>query len=412
MTSFQQYLKKIRQPHKTAVKITLLNADETEKQDITNQMFDISGNISVNYQNGARRSCTLKINNDRNRNPIDINHIWFGQKFKVWAGIYLDDNTPLYLPQGVFCVTNPTDTYNPSERSVTIQGVDKWAYFDGTIAGNLSGTYQTNIGNNLFEATRGLLRLSKYDNGTNVSDKTEMIDPLEPNLSNYYIGKFDSFGNELLKCPYTATVQRGGTMADVLLEYAKILSASIYYDANGRLVIEPLSSLDDFNEDKEILWDYTIDEKEMTGLETSYNFDKVYNDFIVLGNIANGYQAKARIQNHNPLSDISIEKIGLKTKPPYEDSQYYSDSQCEALGKEYAKQEGMLKKSITLPSLPLYHFDVNKLITVATPRNKMTKEKFLIDSYSLPLSGRGTMSVSACSVNNISNFSAIGVDIN
>ena len=150
----------------------------------------------------------------------------------------------------------------------------------------------------------------------------------------------------------------------------------------------------------------------MTGLETSYNFDKVYNDFIVLGNIANGYQAKARIQNHNPLSDISIEKIGLKTKPPYEDSQYYSDSQCEALGKEYAKQEGMLKKSITLPSLPLYHFDVNKLITVATPRNKMTKEKFLIDSYSLPLSGRGTMSVSACSVNNISNFSAIGVDIN
>ena len=411
MTNLQRYFQIVTQTHRTATKITLLNPDETEKCDFTSQMYDISGTVSVNYQNGSRRSCTLKINNDRNRNPINVNNLWFGQKFKLWAGVYLNDTTPFYFPQGVFYISNPTDIYNPNERSVTIQGVDKWGYLDGTISGNLSGTYQTNIGNNLFDATRKLLSLSKIDHDTYIKDKSLMIDPQEPNLSNYYIGKFDGFGNELLKCPYTATVSRSSTLADVLLEYAKILSASIYYDADGRLVIEPLSSLDDFDDDKEILWNYTVEEKEMTGLETSFNFDKVYNDFIVLGNIANGYQAKARVQNHNPLSNISIEKIGLKTKPPYEDSQYYSDSQCEALGKEYAKQEGMLKKSINIPSLPLFHFDVNKLITVATPKNNMTKEKYLINSYSLPLSGVGKMNVSACNVNDISNFSVIRSDV-
>lgn len=411
MTHFYQYLKKVQKPHRAAVKMTLLNPDETELCDITNQICDISGSVSVNYQDGSRRSCTIKLDNSRGQNPIDINHMWFGQKFKLWAGLYLDDATPYYFPQGVFYITNPTDTYDPSEKTVTIQGADKWAYLDGTVSGNLSGTYQTNIGNNLFDAVRKLLTLSKFDNETQTADKTAMIDPKTPNLSNYYVGRLDTFGNELLKCPYTATVERGSTMADVLLEYAKILSASIYYDCDGRLTIEPVSSLDDCDEDKEIVWDFSTDSVEMTALETSYNFDKVYNDFIVLGNIANGYQAKARVQNHNPLSDISIEKIGLKTKPPYEDSQYYSDAQCEALAKEYAKQEGMLKKSIDLPSIPLYHLDVNKAITVATPRNGMTKEMFLINSYNLPLSGMGTMDISACSINDISKFSVVGGDI-
>lgn len=409
MNRYLQYLDKLTKPYETACKITLLNPDETEKGEITNELYSISGAVTVNYQNGARRSCSLTIDNDKNKNPIDINHFWFGQKFKLWLGLYLDDTTPFYFPQGVFCVSSPTSIYKPSERTITIDGIDKWAMLNGVLHGTLSGTYQTNIGNNLFDAIRQLLKLSRYDE-LPTADLTMMVDPKEPILDNSYIGKLDSFHNEVLLCPYTSTINRGGTYADVLLEYAKILSANIYYDADGRLTLEELLSLDDFDSDKEILWHYTIYEKELTGVETTYNFDKVYNDFIVLGNIANGYQAKARVQNHNPLSDISVEEIGLKTKPPYEDSQYYSDDQCLALAKEYAKQEGMLKKSRQIPSAPMYHFDVDKLITLATPENGMTRELHVIKGYTLPL-GTGMMSLDVCSVNNISNFDVIEVDM-
>lgn len=407
MTSnFLKYLDLVSKPHKTAVKITILNPDETVRGDITNQIYDISGTINVNYQNGARRSCTLKINNDRNANPINIDNFWFGQKFKLWVGLYLDDTTPFYFPQGVYYITSPTDIYNPNERTITLQGVDKWAAFNGTVYGNLSGTYQTNIGNDLFDATRQLLRMSKYNNDLFTNDMSMMLDPISPLLSSYYLNKYDASNHRVLDCPYTATVEAGQTLANVLEEYATILSASIYYDADGRLNVRPLSSLDNFDDDKQIIWDFSINKPQMTGLTTSFEFEKVYNDFIILGNIANGYQAKARVQNNNPMSEVCIDKIGMRTKR-YEDAQYYTDDQCVALGKEYAKQEGMLARSISIPSTPLYHLDVDKIITVATPKNDMKKEKFLIKNFSLPISGRGTMNIEACNIHDINNFNVI-----
>ncbi len=560
--SFYKYLDKIKQDHKKAVKIEWLNPDETVNFEFTNALYNIDVNVDVNYQNGCRRTCTLTLNNDRNRFPINFNSIWIGQKFKVWMGIYLDDETPYLFPQGVFYVSNPSEAYNPSTRTITINGVDKWAYLDGSLFGNLPGTYQTNVGVNLYDAIRELLLLpqdnslynkenitkknitdffrvnngeddysfdwdknddtallfdrqidsgyhtasttfvayrktnfsfeiSYFINSYNMGSKedrfdvyindvvkltitesevlnnkvilkyscfldpgdqirfkfiglsdgsgygecsiydmkanvisTNQIDPIPPLLSSYYANKTASipkwneeentYINEIvsvLDCPYTAIVERGQTYADVLLEYATILCASIYYDVNGRLVLEPIvDTSDDITDtNKEILWDYTIDEKTFLGLSQTYNFDKVYNDFIVLGNIVNGYQFKGRVQNLNPLSNTSVQRIGLRTKPPKEDNQYVSDEQCIELAKYDAKIDTILQKSGNISSITLYHLDVNKLVTVSTPNNSMSKELFLITGFSL--SSSGTMSVNVTSINILKDFSVVEADV-
>ena len=409
--------------------------------------------LSVNYQNGSRRTCTLTLNNDRNKFPINFNNIWFGQKFKLWMGIYIDKKTPYYFPQGVFYVSNPNEVYQPSTRTIKINGVDKWAFLDGTLYGKLHGTYQTNINNDLFAATRNLLRLSRFDNSFNETDDiTKMIDPISPFISPALLNKttyvlnnsyiydntkiyysYDKNNNsykeysytdstwysiyntlytkvEVWKCPYTAKVERGKTYADVLLEYATILCAHIYYDVNGRLVIEPMIDTADniTDTDKEILWHYTVEEKTFLGLTQTYNFDKVYNDIIVLGNITNGYQFKARVQNRNLMSDTCVQKIGLKTKEPFEDNQYYSDDQCRELALYYAKVDTILQKSGGIASTPLYHLDVNKIVSVSTPNNNMSKELFLITGFSLNSSD--TMSVNVTSVNVLKDFSVVEVD--
>ena len=97
-----------------------------------------------------------------------------------------------------------------------------------------------------------------------------------------------------------------------------------------------------------------------------------------MGNIANGYQFKARVQNRNLRSDTCVQKIGIKTKEPLEDNQYYSDEQCKELAIYYAKIDTILQKSGDVSSIPLYHLDVNKLVSVSTPNNNMSKELFLI----------------------------------
>lgn len=404
--SFDKYIETLNKSHNQAVKVEWLNADETVSFEFTNAIYDMNVELSVNYQNGSRRTCTITINNDNNKFPINFNNIWMGQKFKLWLGVYLDDKTPCYFPQGVFYVSNPDETYEPSTRTITLNGLDKWAYLDGTLFGKLSGIYQTNINNNLYDATKALLHLSKYTN-QKTDVLSDMIDPIDPFLSPYFLTKttvVNGANKSVLECPYTAIVNRGKTLADVLLEYATILCAHIYYDVNGRLVIEPMiNTADDLTDtDKEILWNFTVDEKTFLGLTQTYNFDKVYNDFVVLGNIVNGHQFKGRVQNRNPQSNTCVQKIGLKTKEPYEDNQYVSNQQCTELAKYYAKVDTILQKSGQISSIAMYHLDVNKLVTLSTPNNNMSKELFLINGFNLSTSG--TMSLDVTSVNIIKDF--------
>ena len=428
--SFDRYLKVIKEDFRPAIKVEWLNPDESVNFEFTNALYNIDVDLSVNYTNGSRRSCTLTLNNDRKAFPIDFDNIWIGQKFKLWIGIYLDEETPYYFPQGVFYVTNPNDNYNPNTRTVTINGTDKWCYLDGTLYGRLTGSYQTNIDVDLYSAIRALLKLSRFkDDFSSTDNKEEMIDPTSPLLSptlrdkETYVLTIDTKrddGNSLegkyikkhvWECPYTAIVERGETFADVLLEYATILCANIYYDVNGRLVLEPMidTAEDITDTNKEILWHYTVDEKTFLGLTQKYEFEKIHNDFIVLGNIVNGYQFKGRVQNRNLLSDTCVQKIGLRTREPYEDNQYYSDEQCVELAKYYAKTDTILQKSGEISSVTLYHLDVNKLVAVSTPNNNMSKELFLITGFSLSASGEMTVKVS--SVNVLKDFSVVEAKI-
>ena len=409
--SFQRYLKVVSGNNRQAIKVEWLNPDESVAFEFTNALYDINVDLSVNYQNGSRRTCTLTLNNKNNKFPIDFNNIWLGQKFKLYMGVYIDKETPYYFPQGVFYISNPNEVYQPSVKTIKINGVDKWAFLDGTLSGKLYGTYQTPVGANIFTAIRQLLIISKkcsnYSSATENSDK---VDPVQPFLSPYFLSKttmVNGVSTSVLNCPYTAKVERGKTLADVLLEYATILCAHIYYDANGHLVVEPMiDNADDITDtNKEVVWHFTIEEKQLLGLSTTYNFDKIYNDIIVLGNITNGYQFKARVQNRNLMSNTCVQKIGLKTKEPFEDNQYYSDDQCKELAIYYAKMDTILQKSGDINSTPLYHLDVNKLVSISTPHNNMSKELFLITGYTLNSSS--SMSINVTSVNVLIDFSVV-----
>ena len=413
--NYLKYLKKLKENHRTAVKLSWLNPDETVRAEFTNDVYDMSGSLSVNYQNGSRRSCTITLNNWDNKFPINYNHIWLNQKFKLWMGLYLDDATPFYIPQGVFYVTNPSTTYNPSSRTLKIQGEDKWCALNGTLFGNLTGTYQTNIGTNIYDATRALLRMSKYSNSFGETDNVlEMLDSIPPLLDSSLLTKMVEINGELynvINCPYTARQERGKKISDVLLEYATILGAETYYNADGRLVYSPLSqTLDNINDiNKEIVWDFNVTEKQIMNIDLSYNFSEVFNDIIILGNIANGYQAKARIQNRNPMSDTCVQKIGLKSKEPFESNQYYADSQCAELGKYYIMKDTIMSKTGSFSVAPIYHMDVNKFVTLSTPDTKMNKELFLVNGYTLQISDKSTMNIDVTSVKELQHLNDFGI---
>lgn len=392
--TFYDYLDALEQPVLIpCLKLEWLNPDDTVSHDITTSLYNTNGTLNITNQNGCRRTFNLQIHNADGRYDIDVNKIWLGQKVKLYLGLYIGD-TPYFIQQGVFYITNPTDIMNTSTKCIQINCVDKWGFLDGTLFGNLDGIYKVPVGADIFGATKKLLMT---DRGNGLP-----IDGTMPNISTYFNTKkvklSDGTMVSVLKTPFTATIEKGQTYADVLLQFNTMLGGCIYYDIMGRLNIEPNED-DLLDANKEIVHAFDQYNCEILSKSRNYHFTDVFNDVYCVGATNNGYIAEGRATNTNVQSDLCVQRIGKKTKV-FEDTNYYADELCQGWANYLLRQNTILQSSITLTTVPMYHLDVNKLITITNEKNHLEQEKFLINSLSIPL-GIGQMSMSVISVNEL-----------
>lgn len=407
-TRYGEYLEKLRQPHISATKIEWLNPDGTVAFDIMDDAIQ-SGTLNVQYQNGVRVTADILLNNWDQTYDVNADKIWFGQQVRISRGLYLDDGTPFLIPKGVFYVSNPDQVYAPTQRTTHLSLVDKWGYLDGSLFGNLDGIYQLNIGDDLFVALRELLL---KDRGNGIP-----YDSVPPILPSYYIGRttraaytklitnIDSSGMEftsteieyrdvpVVQCPYTSRIEASGTIADVILEIAKMLVANVGYDASGRLCIEP-NNTDMTNHTRPIQWNFRTTENSL--LSVSYNFplSDVYNTVTVTGASLNGLQTKGFSQNADARSGTSVSRIGAKCYSE-EQSSYYTTLQCQEMADYLLKQKSSLLATTTIESVPIYHIRENELVTLERPEVSNAVELYLVTGYSMPMGQTGSMTINA-----------------
>ena len=403
---YSEYLYTLKTNYRPAIKIEWINNDGSSYGEITNSYVDMSGTVSVSMENGTRRTADIELDNSNGEFSVDVYNLWYGKMVKLWMGVYLSDGSPYYFPQGVFYVNSVEESNTPLQRTVSLHLIDKWCFLDGTMWGNLDGIYIVPIGSNIYDALTKLLKTSRFT-GENVDEagepQTNAVDPIMPNLSSYYLTKTYKDGEttyNAIDTPYEIRMEYGKTYADILLEFATILGAYIYYDVDGRLTIEPTQD-DIVDSSKPILWTFTPNEQEFLSEDSSHDFGTFYNDIIVIGYTTNGKQAKGRAQNKNTASPTAIQIVGIKTYPPYEDTAYYTDEQCNELAEYYLKRQTIKQRSVQISSAPMFHLRENRLIECVRPYT-MEKEALLISGYDLPIGTTGTMSITATSVNEFS----------
>ena len=403
---YSEYLYTLKTNYRPAIKIEWMNNDGSSYGEITNSYVDMSGTVSVSMENGTRRTADIELDNSNGEFSVDVYNLWYGKMVKLWMGVYLSDGSPYYFPQGVFYVNSVEESNTPLQRTVSLHLIDKWCFLDGTMWGNLDGIYIVPIGSNIYDALTKLLKTSRFT-GENVDEagepQTNAVDPIMPNLSSYYLTKTYKDGEttyNAIDTPYEIRMEYGKTYADILLEFATILGAYIYYDVDGRLTIEPTQD-DIVDSSKPILWTFTPNEQEFLSEDSSHDFGTFYNDIIVIGYTTNGKQAKGRAQNKNTASPTAIQIIGIKTYPPYEDAAYWTDEQCNELAEYYLKRQTIKQRSVQISSAPMFHLRENRLIECVRPYT-MEKEALLISGYDLPIGTTGTMSITATSVNEFS----------
>lgn len=403
---YSEYLYTLKTNYRPAIKIEWMNNDGSSYGEITNSYVDMSGTVSVSMENGTRRTADIELDNSNGEFSVDVYNLWYGKMVKLWMGLYLSDGSPYYFPQGVFYVNSVEESNTPLQRTVSLHLIDKWCFLDGTMWGNLDGIYIVPVGSNIYDALTKLLKTSRFT-GENVDEagepQTNAVDPIMPNLSSYYLTKTYKDGEttyNAIDTPYEIRMEYGKTYADILLEFATILGAYIYYDVDGRLTIEPTQD-DIVDSSKPILWTFTPNEQEFLSEDSSHDFGTFYNDIIVIGYTTNGKQAKGRAQNKNTASPTAVQIVGIKTYPPYEDTAYYTDEQCNELAEYYLKRQTIKQRSVQISSAPMFHLRENRLIECVRPYT-MEKEALLISGYDLPIGTTGTMSITATSVNEFS----------
>lgn len=358
--------------------------------------FIQDGSLSVNLQNGTRRTATVTLSNLDGEYDYNVNQLWFGTKVRLQMGLLLPDGTEYLVPQGVFYIKDPEENFMPTSRTIKLNLVDKWAMLDGTLGGNLDGIYEVPVGSNIFSAINGLL-LDDQGNGAPFDDSPAIY-------TSFYNGKTqtlpDGTSANLTDSPYTARFDSfGQSYANVILELNDMLAGWIGYDANGFLRLE--ASQDDILDiSKPILWTFSPSEKQFLGATYSVKNTEVKNEIIRVGQALDGGYAQvgARAQNFDPASDTNINLIGRKVDRQ-EKAGYYTNDICAALAEFELKRQTILKKSVTIRSTQMFHLTENNLVVIRRLDKKGSPyERHLINGFTIPIGQTGEMTINATSV--------------
>lgn len=358
--------------------------------------FIQSGELSVNLQNGQRRSATVTLANLDGAYDYHVNKVWFGQQIRLSEGLILPDGTEFYLPQGVFCVKNPQEAVHPNGKTATYNLVDKWANLDGTLGGKLDGIYEVPVNSDIFTAISSLLAEDK-GNG-------QPVDNAKPIFTDYYNQLTTTLpdGTEIANTlsPYTLRIDSdGSSLADVIYGLNDMLVGWVGYDPTGRFRLD--ASQDDILDvQKPVQWTFSPTEKQFLGATYTVKNDEMYNDIIITGEaLGSSPQANARATNLDPRSDTNVNLIGRKT---YRESKqgYYTNDICEAYAAFKLKRMTVLQKSVSIESTQMFHLHENNLVEIRRlDKPGYPIERHLIQGITRPLAQTGSMTINAVSVN-------------
>lgn len=368
---------------KPIFKVELLDWYENTIGEITeNITTNNGGNVSINYQQGVRRSCTFTLVDTFGDFVPTANPTIFGfnSKFKLYTGLEVE-GSKFWYSQGVFFTTNPVAAHANSDKTITVTGVDKFGLFTSDTGYNqLEGTYVIPAQSDINKVIKDILALP-LGNGYMVDPITPFIDPI-----------FKDY-----KTPYEIKKAPGSYMGDILIELANVLGADIYYDIEGVLTI--MSGTTDISYSQQSsIWDFSDKELEYSNSSISFNTVDLINSVRVVGNeVDEGTVYIGTAENHNFLSPTAIEKIGVKMY--YEDNANLPNQErADEYARYILKIKSIIQSSVTFNSTFLPFLDVNRVITITDNFFNYVQERFIIQSLTIPFDARTLMSITCSNI--------------
>lgn len=364
-------------------RISVLNPDETIDYVIPNTDIPNDGiSYTENYQQGQRKSMTLKLINTSGKYSLSINGIWLDAKFRLDMGVELETGEVVWFPKGVYIMGNSQAAAGNSDKTVTLTLKDKFAMFEDK-RGTLDAAYEIETDSTIEDAIGGILN---FDRGNGyIFDYKDII------YDESFRGK---------KTQSTIRVEEGGNLGTLIKELATQLSAEYYYNNVGNLCFVPLNETINDGE-KPVVWVFANNGRDLHNIELSYNNDEVINVVKVVGTNTTYGTYAAVVSNDNITSPICVERIGRRVSKQ-ESENIWSDDLAEDLAKYYLRLASILAVSFTMPTGFNPALSVNNICEVENAFLGMEREKLLINSITIN-SSDGTTSLSVANTSDLPN---------
>lgn len=362
---------------KPRYRISVLNPDETVDYVIPNEDISIGGiSYTENYQNGQRRNITLELINTDGRYTPSVNGLWINTKFRFDIGIQTVGTNVLWFPKGVFILGNVDLSHDASNRTVSVQLLDKFAIFEGK-TGTLDVAYEVQNGSTISDAIKGIQNFT-LGNGYILDYKDIVLDPS-------FVGQ---------KTQNTIRVEEGDNLGTVIDSLATQLSAEYYYNNVGNLCFYPINET--VNDDvKPIIWTFANLNRDLQNLNLTYQNEEVVNCIKVVGdNVDNGISS-AVVENHNASSPICIEQVGKRMAPTYSEANVWNDELAHDLANYYLRKASFVAVDFSCDVSFNPILTVNNICEVENEELNFKREKLLITAINFT-SDTGLMNVSFC----------------
>lgn len=374
------YLAELHKPmRKMYVKMEILSHYEGAIGEITSDLSSTDGSITINKEQGCRRSCSLSIIDRSGKYiPQKDSSFWYNRKFKIFIGLQVDENI-YWFPQGVFV----TKSANSNGRRLNVEGVDKYGFLDGTLNARMCLVeYQASVtnskkGTNIATLIKDTLML---DLGNNIP-----LDPVEPIIDPifYNVTLYDDI-----------VIDEGGYLGEIFDKIAEMYGANIYYDVNGRLRMERVFNYNLPSWYRHLSPQFELSETEITetDINYTYNYDGV-NIITVTTDNTSGEIYSYTAKNENPQSPVNINAIGYKGLdggtyyiPLGDTSKESGEEKCRQQAEYMLLQHTCMSTGISynLPITP--HLNVDNTVRVSNDYYNFDKQLFIVNSITMPLS--------------------------
>lgn len=340
------------------IRLELLSDGETVVGEITQDLsLSSAGQITINYEQIVRRSCSLTlINVDNKYHPNKNSPFWINRKFKLWLGLVVNDNI-YWWSQGVFYTLSATSTNN----ELNIEAVDKGAALDGTLKLNMTEyDYEINRGDTVCNAVRSILSLNMND----VDLPKEII---------YSNGKPIDSATPIVGIEYyTQTLQNqihvdaNNYISEILLNLANSYAADCYYDTDGHFVFSRYIESSGYQFAPKI-WDFD----NLSSFFEDVNYDYSYDGENVVTYYTNSSDETTTnvawtAYNTNPLSPLCVTTgIRRAVSQEMEYYRYYGQEEIdECLLNVKEIQDETLANNIDMSVTSYGNIDMNNRIPI------------------------------------------------